>query len=230
ANTQIQPIYWGNSPLGSGGQVQNGREWRLSPDGVHLAWSQLVLSPSSFNEFAFMGRLTLSTDKTRYDLTNVTLLPNASPYVASGNTLSFQPRQMIGELRGWTSDGKSILGIQSSESDSIDAWATSLATGKSKQLTDHAEYTDPMFMSPNGKWLLAEQVLGSGRLDFIAGMQGIPPVTDQLPTTGYISGIRNNLNRRFFLPWLVSLDGKQTRSEQVNAFGDPSWNAAADPV
>ena len=230
ANTQILPIYWGNSPLGSGTQVQNGREWRLSPDGVHLAWSQLVISPSSFNEFAFVGRLTLSTDKTRYDLTNVSLLPNASPYVASGNTLSFQPRQMIGELRGWTSDGKSILGIQSSESDSIDAWATSLATGKAKQLTDHAEYTDPMFMSPNGKWLLAEQVLGSGRLDFISGMAGVPAVTDQLPTTGYVSGIRNNLNRRFFLPWLVSLGNGRTRSEQVNAFGDPNWNAAADPV
>jgi hypothetical protein len=231
ANTRILPIYWGDSPLGSGGQVANGREWRLSPDGVHLAWSQLVLSPTTFNEYAFVGRLTLSSDQTRYDLTNVSLLPNAAPYVVKpGNKLSFQPRQMIGELRGWTSDGKSILGIQSAESDGIDAWSTSLATGKSKRLTDHAEYTDPMFMSPNGKWLLAEQVLGSGRLDFISGMQGIPPVTDQLPITGYVSGIRNNLNRRFFLPWLVSLTGKQTRSEQVNAFGDPNWNAGADPV
>ena len=35
---------------------------------------------------------------------------------------------MIGELRGWTSDGQSVLGIQSYESDSVDAWATSLAT------------------------------------------------------------------------------------------------------
>jgi hypothetical protein len=231
ANTRILPIYWGSSPLGSGGQISNGREWRLSPDGVHLGWSQLVLSPTTFNEYAFVGRLTRSSDKTRYDLTNVSLLPNAAPYVVKpGNKLSFQPHQMIGEFRGWTSDGKSILGIQSAESANIDAWSTSLATGKSKKLTDHAEYTDPMFMSPNGKWLLAEQVLGSGRLDFISGMSGIPALTDQLPTTGYISGIRNNLNRRFFLPWLVSLTGKQTKSERVNAFGDPNWNAAADPV
>jgi hypothetical protein len=229
-HTTITPIYWGSKALDQPNSSPNGREWRLSPDGVHLAWSQLVFSPT-FNEYAFVGRLTLSADKTRYDLTNVSLLPNASPYVVqSGNKLAFQPHQMIGELRGWTSDGKSILGIQSAESDNIDAWATSLSTGTSNLLTDHAEYTDPMFMSPNGKYLLAEQVLGSGRLDFISGMAGIPPVTDQLPTTGYVSGIRNNLMRRFFLPWLVSLDNGQTKSEQINAFGDPNWNAAADPV
>ena len=134
---------------------------------------------------------------------------------------------MIGELRGWTSDGKSILGIQSYESDSTDAWATSLATGHSVPLTDHAEYTDPMFMSPNGKWMIAEQVLGSGRMDFISGMEGIPPITG-LISTAYVDEMRNNGNRRFFLPWLV--DPARQQSEQINAGGDPNWNAAADPV
>jgi hypothetical protein len=230
ANTHIFPIYWGPLPLGApSGTFGNGREWRLNPDGVHLAWSQLIITSGTFNEFAFMGRLTFNQANQRYDLTNVTLLPNAAPYaVLPGNRLQFQPHQMIGELRGWTNDGRSVLGIQSYTSDNVDAWATSLATGRSVPLTDHAEYTDPMFMSPNGKWLLAEEVLGSGRLDFISGMQGVPPITDQLTTTGYVSGIRNNFNRRFFLPWLVHEPDR--RSEQVNAGGDPNWNAAADPV
>jgi hypothetical protein len=257
ANTHIYPIYWGSHPLGAPVDPTNprlgtyGREWRLNPDGVHLGWSQLVTSPT-FNEFLFMGRLTFDdeTDPAhpRYNLTNISLLPNAAPYVvAAGDQLQFEPHQMIGEFRGWTSDGQSLLGIQSYDSDSIDAWATSLATGRSVPLTNHAEYTDPMFMSPNGEWLLAEEVLGSGRLDFISGMRGIPPLTDQLTTTGYVSGIRNNFNRRFFLPWLVAPDGNQNgqvqaKSEQINAGSGPfsyqctpenpafCWNAAADPV
>jgi hypothetical protein len=238
ANTQVLPIYWGTSPLGkANGPATNGREWRLSPDGVHLAWDTLDLA--AFNEVPFVGRLTFNQGLQRYDLTNVSALPNGSPYeLQSGNTLKFVPHQMIGELRGWTSDGTGILGIQSGESDNVDAWSTSLATGKSTLLTNHAEYTDPMFMSPDGRYLLAEQVLGSGRLDFISGMQGVPPITDQLSTTGYVSGIRNNLNRRFFLPWLVQLDKNPlgsngilpNKSQQVNAGGDPNWNAAADPV
>ncbi len=225
-DTHIIPIYWGNNPLGASG---NGREWRLSPDGVHLAWDSLSISGASIGENEFEGTLQFDPTSQHYNLIDVYFLPQAPPWtVARGNQLRFQPRAMIGELRGWTSDGKSILGIQSYESDSIDAWATRLTTGRSQPLTDHAEYTDPNFMSPNGKWLLSEEVAGSGRLDFISGMEGIPPITDLLPTTGYVSGIRNNGNRRFFLPWLVN--PVRDQSEQINAGGDPNWNAAADPV
>ena len=230
-DTRIIPIYWGNSPLGASSQANpfgNGREWRLSPDGVHLAWDNLFLSGASFGENEFEGTLSFDKANQRYDLTSVYFLPQATPWtIGPNNQLTFTPRTMIGELRGWTSDGKSILGIQSYESDSTDAWATSLATGHSVPLTDHAEYTDPMFMSPNGKWMIAEQVLGSGRMDFISGMEGIPPITG-LISTAYVDEMRNNGNRRFFLPWLV--DPARQQSEQINAGGDPNWNAAADPV
>jgi hypothetical protein len=64
-------------------------------------------------------------------------------------------------------------------------------------------------------------------LDFISAMQGIPTLTDQIGT-GYVAQIRNNGDRRFFLPWLVS--SASGKSEQINAGGDPNWNAAADPV
>jgi hypothetical protein len=196
---------------------------------VNLAWDTLTVTATSLAEFPFELRLSFDSANQRYNLTSVYVLPQVSPWVVEpGNRLKFEPRAMIGELRGWTSDGQSILGIQSYESDSIDAWATSLATGQSVPLTDHAEYTDPMFMSPNGKWLIAEEVAGSGRLDWISGMEGIPTITDQLPTTGYVSQIRNNSNRRFFLPWLVN--PARSQSEQINAGGDPNWTAAADPV
>jgi hypothetical protein len=83
-------------------------------------------------------------------------------------------------------------------------------------------------MSPDGKWVLSAEVAGSGRLDFISGMEGIPPMADQLTTTGYVAQARNNFNRRFFLPRLVS-PGRDL-SEQINAGADPNWNAAADPI
>jgi hypothetical protein len=82
-------------------------------------------------------------------------------------------------------------------------------------------------MSPDGKWLLSEEVAGSGRLDFISGMEGVPPITDLL-SLGWVSQMRNNFNRRFFLLWLVN--PARAQSEQINAGGDPNWNAAADPV
>ena len=233
-NTHIYPIELGGKPLG--GTIGGGltREWRLNPDGVHLGWNTAVQSQAGFDEFGSVGRLTFDQAAQAYDLIDVTILFSSSPQylpyaVKHGNRLVFNPVAMVGEFRGWSSDGKGALGIQSYESDSIDAWATSLATGQSHPLTDHAEYTDPMFMSPDGRWLISEQVRGSGRLDFISGMEGVPPITDQLPTTGHVSGIRNSGERRFFLPYLVNTAVPRA-NQQINAGADPNWNAAADPV
>ncbi|MBB5896152.1 hypothetical protein [Kutzneria kofuensis] len=232
-NTRIYPIELGGKPLG--GAIGGGltREWRLNPDGVHLGWNTEVPAGDFFDEFGSMGRLVFDQAGRRYDLTDVSLLfnraPDYQPYVVRpGNVLTFNPAGMVGEFRGWSADGRSALGIQSYESDSIDAWETSLATGESRPLTRHAEYTDPMFASPDGRWLIAEEVLDSGRLHFISGMPGIPPVTDQLPSTAYVSGIRNNGERRFFLPYLVN--AATGASAQVNPGADPNWNAGADPV
>lgn len=233
ANTRITPIYWNDKPLfqpDSSG-INNGREWRLSPDGVHLVWD--VLDFRALAEIPYVGRITYDHQKRRYELTSVSALVNPSPayqplVVEGGNRLRLNHAGMIGEPRGFTSDGRAILGIQSLNSDSMDAWSTDLATGSSKPLTRQAHYTDPMAMSPDGKWLLAEEVNGSGRLDFISGMPGVPPLTAQLTTASYVSGIRNNGNRRFFSPWLV--DARTGRGVQINAGSDPNWNIAADPA
>lgn len=233
ANTRITPIYWNGKPLfepDSSG-INNGREWRLSPDGVHLVWD--VLDFRALMEIPYVGRLSYDKKNRRYELTGTSVLVNLSPayqplVVEGGNQLRLNHAGMIGEPRGFTSDGSGILGIQSLNSDSMDAWATDLATGASRPLTQQAHYTDPMAMSPDGKWLLADEVNGSGRLDFISGMPGVPPLTAAAGTAPYISGIRNNGNRRFFSPWLV--DAKTGRGFQLNAGSDPNWNAAADPV
>ncbi len=234
ANTHIYPIDLGGQPLGGTLGQATSREWRLDPDGVHLGLNMLVENGTTYDEFGVFGRLSWDATTSAYDLINTTTLFNPSsqylPYtVQAGNQLQWNPVGLVGEFRGFSADGQSVLGIQSFESGSIDAFSTSLETGQSKWLTYHAEYTDPMFASPDGKWMVNEEVLGSGRTDFISGMQGVPPLTDQLPTTGFISGIRNNGNRRFFQPYLVSTSNP-LQSERVNLGGDPNWNANADPV
>jgi hypothetical protein len=232
ANTRIDPVYWNGRPLFAANSdgSQNGREWRLSPDGVHLVWD--TLDYKVLNEYPFVGRLTYDAGNQRYDLTHVSVLENPSAayqswVVEPGKRLRFNPAGLVGEMRGWTSDGRSTLGIGTRDSDNIDAWATDLATGASRQMTRDARYTDPLSTSPDGKWLLAEEVRGSGRLDFISGMTGIPSLTDMI-TTGYVAQIRNNGNRRFFSPWLV--DPNTGRGFRINAGSDPNWNAAADPA
>ena len=55
----------------------------------------------------------------------------------------------------------------------------------------------------------------------------LPPITGQLPTTGDVSRIRNNGDRRFFLPYPVST--QPVRSIQLSYDGDPGWNGRADP-
>jgi hypothetical protein len=232
ATTHIYPIYWGNSPLGASDQTTpfgNGREWRLSPDGVHLVWDSLFLTGAGFTEDEFEGALSWDSANQRYDLTDVYFLPQPSPWVVHGDQLVFEPQAMIGEARGWTSDGRSILGIQAYEDNSVDGWATNLTTGQSRPVTDHAEYTDPMQMSPNGLWMINDEAKGNGRMDWISGLEGISPITSNLLSLGVISQMRNNGNRRFFEPWLTSTIAPST--EQVNAaVADPNWNAAADPV
>ena len=230
ANSQLYPIYWGTNPLGgAGGIFGNGREWRLSPDGVHLMWDSIVFSNGSINEDPFEGTLTWDPVNLRYNLTSVYYLPQTSPWVQQGNQLTFVPKTMLGELRGFSSDGKSLLGIQAYEDNSVDGWSTDLTTANSKPVTTHAEYTDPFAESPNGKWTVADAVIGSGRMDWLSGLEGVAPIASNFVTLGAVAQMRNAGNRRFFEPWISSTT--QPLAEQVNAaVADPNWNAAADPV
>ena len=226
AQVHAYPLYWDNG-TGKPGQL---REARLNPDDQHIGFSYIITSQQQYDEFGFAGKLRFDQANSRYAIDDVRMMFNPSPqfqpYRVSGTDLQFNPAGMIGEFRGWTADGRSAMGVQSYQSDNIDEWATDNVTGQSRPLTRRAMYTDPDFESPNGKYLLSEQLLGSGRMDFIGGMQGIPPITDQAGTTGHVSGLHDNGMRRFFLPHLV--DPNSGRSQQLQPNGD--WNTAADPA
>jgi hypothetical protein len=247
----IYPIYWSMSADGAG-RGGNLREIRLNPDDVHLGWNSFVGSGADFTEIAAMGTLVFnSAPKTgprvpRYDLEKVTLFVNSSPEFSffspdpkKPGYLVHNTRGAIGEWRGWTSDGKSLIGEYFQESANFDLFRTSLETGESVRITTDPGYTDPMKMSPDDKWFVCMDTRPyPERHMWYAGIQGIPPLTDMLSVSLSAFAWRNG-NRRFFQPILLDAEGDRGdyHGQQLNAGpgtagspSDPNWNGRADPT
>ena len=255
--THIYPIRFNTTANGSG---KSGfiRELRLNPDQVHLGFNAIKYDNTGVSQFAYLGRLTFDpVPKTglplapRYDLTKVTRLYDPAQdkqplYVDPKNASQLvlnTSAQSVGELRGFTKDGKEVAYIGSStESGNIDVFAADLTTGKVRRLTSNPEYTDPIDISPDDNWTIAMDTRGSGRQLFLAAMRGVPPLTD-LVTTAAVASVRNNGARRFFQPYLIDRYGDRGsyQGQQINAcpnpsdiskpgsICDPNWNGEADP-
>ncbi|GAA2404209.1 hypothetical protein GCM10010191_09880 [Actinomadura vinacea] len=248
----IYPIRWNVTPegAGKGGEI---RELRLHPDNVHLGFNSFTADNGKLGQFAYLGRLKFDpAPKTgeprtpRYDLAKVTRLfdpADEQPVEADPRRpgeLKVNPgARAVGELRGFSKDGKEVTYIgHSAESSNIDVFAANLTTGKVRRLTSHPEYVDPVDLSPDGKWLVAMDTRGTDRQMFMAGMRAIPPVTD-LITSSAASSTRNNGQRRFFQPYLIDRYGDRGdyQGQRLNAAGDggpgsvndPNWNGRADP-
>ena len=251
ANTYIYPIRWNITDDGSG-MGGNMREIRLNPDDIHMGWNYLGLVGGSFTEIACLGRLEFNPAPKeglplipRYDLKNVYVLMNKTPdhffKVNPDNPneiIHTKPKYVIGEFRGFTSDGLETLGIYMEESGNWDGYATSLATGESRRITRDPAYTDPMKTSPDDKWTIVMDSRGYDRMMWLSGMRGVPPLTDLL-TIMVSTGLRNNGNRRFFQPYLIDRFGDRGsyHGQQLNSgdgtpgsVSDPNWNGRADPT
>jgi hypothetical protein len=229
------------------------RELRIHPDDNHLGFSSVAVQNGKMNQYGYLGRLQYNSAPTsglptapRYDLVNVTTLFNAADaqplYVNPKN-----PRELlinnsaitIGELRGFNGVGDKVTYVgYPVESCNIDVFAAHLVTGKVERLTNHYEYADPIDFSPDGEWFVVQDTRFSNRNTFMSGMQGIPPILDQISTT-VCSSVRNNGQRRFFQPWLIDRYGDRGDyfGQKLNAAGDgspgsindPEWNGMADP-
>lgn len=250
---RIYPVRWGRTADGSGrGAVF--REQRLNPDGVHMNWSAFAPSPDGIEQFGYLGRLVFNpAPKTgdplvpRYDIEDVYLLinnqdPSFQPFSVDpknpGKLLHNEPRGQIGEMRGWTRDGRSVIGMGFPESGNADLFITDLKEGSSHRLTRDPAYTDPMMMSPDDKWFVAMDNRTTGRHLYYSAMQGVPPLLDLL-TLGISVCCYNNGNRRFFQPIMIDVHGDRGsyRGQQLNAGpgtpgspSDPNWNGRADPA
>lgn len=252
AKIHIYPIRWNVKPdnAGNGGSM---RELRIHPDGVHLGFNGLSGGGKLLSQFGYIGRLVFNpSPKTgeplvpRYDLVDVNRLfqPGLDKRLltvdpANKERLAINRNAVeIGELRGFTKNGKEVIYIGYPwEASNVDVFAADLVTGKVRRLTSNPEYTDPVDSSPDDKWIIAMDTRGSGRMMFFSAMRGVPPITD-LVTTSTVASVRNNGQRRFFQPYLIDRYGDRGtyQGQRLNAGdgrpgtpSDPNWNGMADP-
>ncbi|MFD0689646.1 hypothetical protein [Actinomadura fibrosa] len=249
----IHPIRWNTAADGSGpgGDI---RELRLHPDNEHLGFNSFTYANGKLGQFGYLGRLrfdpapkTGSPRVPRYDLEKVTRLFDPDP---RAQPISADPRRpgelrvnakaiSVGELRGFTKDGREVIYIgHPAESSNIDVFAADLQTGRVRRLTSNPEYTDPVDSSPDDRWTVVMDTRGTDRQMFLAGMRDVPPITD-LITSSAVSSTRNNGARRFFQPYLIDRYGDRGsyQGQRLNAAGnggpgavnDPNWNGMADP-
>lgn len=251
---KIFPVRWGRStdPKARGAIF---REQRLNPDGVHMNWNAFTTGKDGFGQFGYLGRLQFNPAPSsgeprvpRYDVEDVYILVpnNDDPTFGNfrvdpanpGKLIRNVPRGQIGEMRGWTRNGRSVIGMGFVDSGNADIFITDLKDGASHRLTRDPAYTDPMIMSPDDKWFVAMDGRTTERSRYFAGMEGVPPLIDTL-TLSMAFCCYNNGNRRFFQPILIDVHGDRGfyRGQQLNAGpgtpgspSDPNWNARADPA
>ncbi|MET8982774.1 hypothetical protein ABZX85_45080 [Streptomyces sp. NPDC004539] len=233
ATTHVRPVRWNVTPDGSGaGGTPVGL--KLHPDNVHVGWNKIIRPTGpgdSFDEIAYFGRLRFNPHPTtgtpltpRYDIVKVTGLYSADPAL-NGHFFRVDPRDptrlryeqqaAVGEFKNFTGDGGSLIGIGNARSVSLDHFATSLTTGKSRRLNSDPGYSDPATSSPDGKWTVVMDVRYRDRFLFMAGLPGVPPLVDMLPTGAAASAGYNIRTRRLFQPYLVDRNG--LRDQQINA-------------
>ncbi len=248
----IYPIRWNVRADGSG-RGGNIRELRLHPDDMHLGFNAITVSDGNFDQFGYIGRLEFNPHPTtgeplvpRYEVTHVTRLFQEG---LDKRVLQIDPEhndrlrvdynaKEVGEFRGFSKNGREAFYVgYPFESSNIDLFAADLVTGKVRRLTGDPEYADPIDASPDDRWIVVEDTRGSGRQMFMAAMRDVPPITDLL-TSGAVSSVRNNGERRFFQTFLIdrygdrgSYDGQQLNAGdgRPGSPSDPNWNAKADP-
>jgi hypothetical protein len=249
----IYPIRWSVTPNGSGngGSI---RELRLHPDNVHLGFNSFSFVNGAITEYGFFGRLAFDPAPSvglplapRYDLVNVTtLLPSDAHSQQVVTQASGDPTRLtinhqaidVGEFRGFSKDGTEAFYIGYPwESDNIDVFAVNLTTGAVRRMTNNPGYVDPVDSSPDDGWVVMMETYPSTRMQFMSAMRQVPPINDML-TTGAVSSVRNNGQRRFFQPVLLdryaergTYQGQQLNAgdESPGGIGDPNWNGMADP-
>ena len=228
------------------------RELRLHPDDVHIGFNQPILSGATFvDQVGVFARLEFDPAAKRYELRNVSFLVSPEPE-KSGRFISVDPGKpdrlllnapagVIGEFRGFSSDGKFALGIGTADSWNMDLFATDLSSGNSRRLTRDPAYTDPARMSPDDKWMVFMDGRVNDRMYFAGALPGVPPLID-MATASAIQYLYNNGHRRFFEPFVVSTtipsgaadrnihDGFQLNGVSDANISDPVWNGRADPA
>lgn len=133
--------------------VQKERELRIAPDGVHVAFTQLLAAGTTTQLISAVGVLTRT--EFGYDVEDARVV-----YVG-------------GELKNFTPDGKGVMITDFSgkyNAGNADDVLVDLRDGTVSRLTTNLDYDESADMSPNGEWL----ALGSSRtLDYLTPMSQV---------------------------------------------------------
>lgn len=232
----IYPVHWQVTPDDSGPGGTISTALALNPDQVHAGWNVISIVNGAFVENAYFGRLTFDAHPSagtplvaRYDLTNVSVLHNSVGSTASVHVDPSNPTQLdytpgtaigsyIGEFKGFTGNGREVLGIGIRQSGNLDHFATSLASGHARRLDADPGYSDPDTSSPDSQWTVTMDVRYQNRFWFIAGMPGVPPIIDSAAGAAAFAGY-NIGQRRLFQPFLEDRFGDRGNyhGQQLNA-------------
>ncbi len=210
------------------------REMRISPDGKHVAFSQLVLNANpAAPSYQYVGINAVVGSLTRTD----------------AGYLIEDPRVIypIGEVKQFTPDGKGvvILGGQY-EIGNLDDVVVNLETGEVTRVTANLDYDEDMDYSPDQKWI----AIGSTRT-----LDSLTPMT-QIVRPGFLLPNIYGIVYEFYADpvnlsnqeWLVAAEDELKRENGIPLFvvddpntpadeGDgytarsmPSWNPAGNAV
>jgi len=186
---------------GDPGVTQPAREFRVAPDDVHVAFTQIRRRPEG-GEVPLMvvGALTRLADR----------------YVVEGSRVVGTD----GELKEFTRDGQAILFLSSARDQSFnfDDYRRDLATGATTRVMRHPDYDEAIDESPDGEWY----VIGSGRT------LGLWERFSQVPRPGVVDlSLAQRLLSWFLLhgeggigePWLIDRHAERAGyiGQRVNA-------------
>jgi len=243
---------WNKLGLGAAGVVLGGEDPASSLD---------PSQPGQFlilDQFGHFGRLVFNPNPStgtplapRYELSQVSTL------ISSGfnglflevdpvdpTQLTYQQAGAVGEFRGFTRDGLSVLGQGHANANNTDMFATSLASGESRRLTVDPSYIDPIDGSPDGNWVIALESRFQDRFWYIAGLPGVPPINQMMAAAGgAVAAGYNDGEFRLFQPILLDRHPQRPGydGQRLNACGSPeeastpgsicdaNWGTGADP-
>ncbi|WP_236735358.1 Ig-like domain-containing protein [Mycolicibacterium peregrinum] len=198
------------------------REMRISPDGTHVLFSQIQMTPQGLiTAVPIVGRL----ERT------------AAGYEIADARVVYP----VGEGKQWTPDGKGVIILGGRyEAGNVDDIVVDLETGEVTRLTGNLDYDEDIDMSPNGQWIAVGSTRGYDALTpmsrivrpaFLpADIQGA--VYEKYRGTGdatnitnqeWVIAIEDDLKGENGIPVFVDGDGYTARSMA-------SWNNTGDAV
>ena len=187
--------------------VQKERELRIAPDGVHVAYTQLLGAGTVTQIVSSVG--TLQRTEAGYDIVDAHI-------VYAG-----------GELKNFTPDGKGVIVTDffgRYEAGNADDVLIDLSDGTVTRLTTNLDYDESVDLSPNGQWM----AVGSSRgLDYLTPMSQVVrptfvPAWVVFPTFQAKKGTLNQA-------WVVSRDA-ETAGEEGIFLGDATGQYVSVPV